>query len=205
MFSNHKSCALPIRVLRDSVGWGARRVKLHLRRGGIIAYPTQGVYGLGVHPQNALGLHRLARLKGRPQSKGFIVLGTKYDQLQRFTEEKLTATDRVWQTKWPGHYTWLFPVSRKVFPALRGKAVMAGQFRIALRLDDYAPVRFLCQGIHGPIVSTSANFRGQKPHTSPRQCLQRWGSRVLVLGGRVVSHQRPSPIQDVLTGKIIRP
>ena len=205
MFSNQKFCVLPIRALQDSVGWKARRVKWHLRQGGVIAYPTQGVYGLGVHPHHALGSRRLARLKGRSRSKGFIVLGTEYAHLQRFTEEVLTNVGQVWQAKWPGHYTWLFPIGRGIFPALRGKTKVDGRFRIALRLDNYAPVRFLCQGINGPIVSTSANLRGQKPYTTSRQCHHRWGSRVLVLGGRVVFHQRPSPIQDALTGQIIRP
>ncbi|NDU79867.1 MAG: L-threonylcarbamoyladenylate synthase [Ferrovum sp.] len=204
MFPNHNSCALPLRVLRDSGGWQARRVKWHLRRGGVIAYPTQGVYGLGVHPRNALGLRQLARLKGRSSSKGFIVLGAEYGQLQCFTDEVLTSLDKVWQAKWPGHYTWLFPVGRRVFPILRGKTKINGKYRIALRLDNYAPVRALCQALNSPIVSTSANFRGQRPCTTPRQCLHQWGRRVLVLGGRVVSHQRPSPIQDAMTGKMIR-
>ena len=70
-------------------GFFLHRLRAHLQCGGLVAYPTEGSYGLGCLPQQAMGLRRVIAVKKRPQYKGLIVIGAHWDQLAPLLQPQL--------------------------------------------------------------------------------------------------------------------
>lgn len=175
------------------------RLRAHFRRGGLIAYPTESCYGLGCDPRNARAVKRLLRLKGRPQSKGLILIAERFSRLQPYLAP-LTALQRqtVFPT-WPGPHTWLMPVSRKTPRWLRGKYAT-----LAVRVSAHSGAAALCHVLGSALVSTSANRAGLKPLKTHAACLKAFGSQVLVVSGRIGKRKKPSTIQDLASGRVIR-
>lgn len=126
-----------------------------LKKGGVIAYPTEAVWGLGCDPSNTKAINRLLALKKRPPSKGLILIGATIDHfapiLSRLTQNELNQVI----SSWPGPVTWVLPHFGLVSPLISG-------FRetVAIRVTDHPQVQSLCLAFGGPIVSTSANPTG---------------------------------------------
>jgi L-threonylcarbamoyladenylate synthase len=179
-------------------GFNRDRLRAYLRRGQIIAYPTRGCFGLGCLPNHPLALKRLIRLKGRPQKKGMIVVADKLTALSPLIAPLSPELKARAMAQWPGHWTWVVPARRGVSPLLRGR-----HRTLAVRLDNYPPVRALCGAI-GALTSTSANRAGEKPLRFARSVRQRFGSSVKVLPGHCERGARPSTVADLLTGKLFR-
>lgn len=177
----------------------ARALSAHLRRGGLIAYPTRGCFGLGCLPLHLPALRRLLRLKRRTRAKGLIVVADHPRRLRRLVAPLPPELSARAASRWPGHWTWLMPAAVRVPGALRGSSG-----RIAVRVDDFAPVRALCHGLRGALVSTSANRAGEHPARSVREVRRMFGNRVRVLPGRCQRGARPSTIADLASGRILR-
>lgn len=176
-----------------------RGLRLFLKRGGLIAYPTESCYGLGCDPSNRRAVQRLLRLKGRPQSKGLILVASVFRQLQPYVR-KLTTTDsqRIGRT-WPGPHTWLLPAAHSCPRWLTGK-----HQSLAVRVTAHPDTARLCRGLGLALVSTSANRSGARSVKTYRECLRQFGCQVKVLPGRVGKRRKPSLIQDLATGAILR-
>lgn len=176
-----------------------RALRKYLQRGGLIAYPTESCFGLGCDPRNRAAVKRLLRLKKRPQAKGLILIASSLRQLKpyiaRLTPDQLTQVNATW----PGPHTWLIPTSARCPVWLTGK-----HRSIAVRITGFKPARRLCQGVGMALVSTSANKSGGKPAKTWRECNRLFGTQVRVLPGLVGRRRRPSTIQDLATGRIIR-
>jgi L-threonylcarbamoyladenylate synthase len=203
--------------------YSPRALRAHLRRGGLVAYATRAVFGLGCDPFSALGLRRLLALKRRPGRKGLIVIADRAERLARLhvpltPEQALKA-----HARWPGAHTWLIPASKRTPRKLtgllhrgqkKGPAMGSDHFlakmrsdhfpRIALRVDPHPDAIRLCQSLKMPLVSTSANLAGRRPLKTTRACLQQLGHRVWVVPGKVVRRSRPSTIADLLNDTLIR-
>lgn len=177
-----------------------RRVRAHLGGGGIIAYATESCYGLGCDPRNARAVRRLLRLKGRPQSKGLILIADRYSRLRRYVLPPTAAQSRQLDRTWPGPHTWLMPASRHTPRWLRGR-----HESIAVRVTAHPDAAGLCRALGSALVSTSANRAGLKPLKTYAACVKAFGQSVLVLPGRVGARKTPSTIQHLISGKIIRP
>lgn len=177
-----------------------RKVRAHLKSDGIIAYATESCYGLGCDPRNARAVRSLLKLKGRPQSKGLILIADRYSRLRRYvlppTAEQAKQLDRAW----PGPHTWLMPASRRTPRWLRGQ-----HESIAVRVTAHPDAVELCRALGTALVSTSANRAGLAPLTTCAACVKAFGPSILVLPGRVGVRKTPSTIQHLLTGRIIRP
>lgn len=175
------------------------RLRAHFRRGGLIAYPTESCYGLGCDPRNARAVKRLLRLKGRPQAKGLILIADRYSRLQPYLA-RLTALQQqsVFPT-WPGPHTWLAPVSRKTPRWLRGKFAT-----LAVRITAHPGAAALCRALGSALVSTSANRVGLRPLKTHAACIKAFGHEVLVVPGRIGRRKKPSTIQDLASGKLVR-
>jgi L-threonylcarbamoyladenylate synthase len=176
-----------------------RQARARLRQGGVIAYPTESCFGLGCDPRNVRALERVLAIKARPNHKGLIVIAADIEQLRGLicplTEEQLAELARYW----PGHYTFLLPASRRVAPALRGH-----HDKIAVRVTAHGPAADLCRALGTALVSTSANRAGQKSLRTTRECQRAFGSRVLVLPGRIGKRRKPSTIIDLASGRVLR-
>jgi L-threonylcarbamoyladenylate synthase len=175
-------------------------LRAHLRRGGLIAYPTESSYGLGCLPQNALAVSRLIALKKRPQHKGLIVIAADYAQLkpmlQPISVDELAAIN----LQWPAATTLLLPVHQRTLPILRGLK----RDTLAVRIPALLSARFLCRIIGSAVVSTSCNRAGKKACRTQREVRRQFGDKVLILGGRTGGHKQPSQIIDWRSGNRIR-
>lgn len=176
-----------------------RRLRAFLKRGGIIAYPTESCYGLGCDPANRRAVRRILRLKQRPQSKGVIVIGSDIQQFRRYlapVPSGLSARLGEW---WPGPNTLLLPTSTRCPRWLRGK-----HDTLAVRISAHPECNRLCHALDMPLISTSANRTGRVSIKDARTCIRAFGVHVLVLPGRIGQRKRPSRIVDPLSGITFR-
>ncbi|MGN6875217.1 L-threonylcarbamoyladenylate synthase, partial [Neisseria sp. P0021.S007] len=97
------------------------RLQAHLKKGGLVAYPTESCYGLGCVPTLPKALNQLIHLKKRPQHKGMIVIGHSLEQLQPLLQRPSENIQTMLHEAWPAPKTFLLPVGKKVLPSLRGK------------------------------------------------------------------------------------
>ncbi len=169
-----------------------------LERGGILAYPTEAVYGLGCDPFNQTAIESIHALKGREADKGFIVLIAEWKQLFPLiapVSEKQLATVRA---TWPGFVTWVFPREPSLPEWISGK-----KNSIAIRMSAHPIAQALSAS--APIISTSANLSGHPPATTIEQLLHQFPTGIdALVQGTLGGLNQPSPIYDVLSGKQLR-
>lgn len=176
-----------------------RRIAAHLRRGGLIAYPTESCYGLGCDPDNRIAVQRLLRLKQRPQYKGLILIAASYHQVTRYLQPLTPAQQQQLKTAGAQAVTYLMPAHHSAPRWLRGV-----HDTLAVRLTAHLQAAQLCRGVNSALVSTSANRSGQRPARTFAQCRKLFGRKVWVLPGRVGKRKNPSTISRWADGKIIR-
>lgn len=174
-----------------------------LRHGGIIAYPTEAVFGLGCDPQQDTAIGKLLALKLRPADKGLILIAAEERQLYPYLDQQ-QISEAMWQrvrASWPGPVTWLLPAAVSVSSLLRGTHTT-----LAVRVSAHPLVQALCIAFGGPLVSTSANLAGQPPARSVQEVMQQFDDQLdAVLSGATGGADRPSEIRDAMTGRILRP
>jgi len=172
----------------------------YLRGGGVLAYPTEGVWGLGCDPDNADAVQRLLALKRRDPAKGLILVAASIDQVLPYLDGLSTAQLQPLLTSWPGPQTWIVPDNGTAPDWITG-----GKPGLALRVSANTVVRALCEAFGGPIVSTSANPSGRP---APRSMLRvrRYFPEQLdyVLAGALGGQSGPTPIRDLITAELIR-
>jgi L-threonylcarbamoyladenylate synthase len=179
----------------DQIGQAAEL----LRQGGVLAYPTEAVFGLGCDPDNRGAFEKIFALKQRPPEQGVLLIAASLEQIEDWIEAPPDAIARA-QATWPGPYTWIFPRSRRV-----PEWVAGGHSGIALRVTAHEIAAALCCAFGGPIVSTSANVHGQPPARGAKECEAMFGSALDgILQGETGRLPRPTPIADAVTGAIIR-
>ncbi len=171
-----------------------------LRRGGVVACPTEAVWGLSCDPFNEGAVARLLRLKQRPASKGLILVAASEEQLS-FLLAGLDATARdTLRASWPGPNTWLVPHRGRLPPIIVGE-----HDTVAVRVSSHPVVRALCLAWGGPLVSTSANPAGARPAVAAFQVRHFFGQQLdSILPGAVGRNRRPSVIRDLASGRTIR-
>jgi L-threonylcarbamoyladenylate synthase len=176
-----------------------RRIAAHLRRGGLIAYPTESCYGLGCDPDNRIAVLRLLKLKQRPQHKGLIVIAADYRQVARYLQPLTPAQQQQLADAGAQAITYLMPAHHSTPRWLRG-----AHDTLAVRLTVHRQAAQLCRGLNSALVSTSANRSGQRPARTYAQCRRSFGRKVWVLPGRVGKRKNPSTIISWADDKIIR-
>ena len=136
--------------------WPVRQAATCLHAGGVIAYPTEAIYGLGCDPLNLEAVLRLLSIKQRDPAKGLILIADNIQRLLPFI--KITAAQRkTLMQSWPGPNTWLVPAQDWVPEWLTGQ-----HDTLAVRVTAHPLVAALCREAEMPIVSTSANPSGKK-------------------------------------------
>ena len=178
----------------------AADLRVHLRCGGLIAYPTESCYGLGCDPRNPRALKRLIRLKGRSAAKGLLLIADHYRRLQPFIHALSPADRARMQQSWPGPVTWVVPASGACSPLLTG-----GRDTLAVRVTAHPGAARLCRRLGMALVSTSANKSGKKPAKTAAECRRIFGAQVRVIDGRIGTRKRPSTLIDLTTGTVLRP
>lgn len=171
-----------------------------MRAGGVIAYPTEAVYGFGCDPFNQTAVLKLLALKKRNPRKGLILVASCFEQIKPLiTPIAPQLLTHVLET-WPGPVTWVFPASDAVPAWVRGD-----HQTIALRVSAHPIVQQLCDQFCGPIVSTSANLEGELPTRDYRFTQIAFKNAVdFIINGSVGKLSRPTTIRDAITHEILR-
>lgn len=171
----------------------------HLRRGGVLAYPTEGVFGLGCDPFSATAVANLLALKQRSDAKGFIVIAGSIDQISGLIRIPSPDAEARLHRDWPGPVTYILPAAPGIPDWLTG-----GRATLAVRVSAHPVVAALCATYGSPLISTSANRSGQRPARTRNAVLARFGDAVQLLPGALGGAARPTPIYDAATGALLR-
>ena len=172
-----------------------------MRSGGIIACPTESVWGLTCDPNNETAVGELLMLKKRSMEKGLILVAAMQKHFEDLLENLSLSKRALLTESWPGPNTWLVSHHGKV-PSW----IVGVHDKVALRVTDHPIMRALCLAWDGPLVSSSANPAGLEPAKTLQEVEAYFPDQLSALvvgetGGRTL----PSQIRDLDTGSIIRP
>ena len=170
-----------------------------INRGGVIAYPTEGVFGLGCLPDDFDAVARILTIKKRAPDMGLVLIVSDVDQLDGWIGSQLDDGSLASSLETPD--TWIVSASEEVPWWIRGKH--AG---IAVRKTEHPVAKALCQATDSALVSTSANISGRPPARTPYVLRRTLGTLVdYVVPGECGPAHGPSEIRILETGKILRP
>jgi len=181
------------------IQWQLNLAAKTIQAGGIVAYPTESVYGLGCDAANLKAISRLLQIKNRAESKGLIVLVSDIRQAE-FLLAPLTRQQRstINQSR-DRATTWLIDKRDGISPLLTGKYQ-----QLAVRLTTNPVAKQLCDLTGKPIISTSCNLTSKQTTTQVSRVRNKMMLKVdQVLSGRC-GGQPPSKIINLQTGQIIR-
>ncbi len=174
-----------------------------IRQGGIIAYPTETVYGLGVDPFNSDAMKKVFDLKGRPAEKSLILLVRGEADLSLLTDEIPEKARILITAFWPGALTLVLRASKKIPAPLLGSGNT-----IAVRVSSHPVAKILTDLLRGPITSTSANRSGQPSTKSAEEASSIFENRLdLIVDGGPSTGDIPSTVLDLSVSPpaLIRP
>ncbi|MGV8940523.1 MAG: Sua5/YciO/YrdC/YwlC family protein [Lysobacter sp.] len=173
-----------------------------LHDGGVIAYPTEAVWGLGCDPFNEAAVLRLLAIKQRPVDKGVILIAGSLVQLDGLLDWEALPGDRreAVLASWPGPNTWVIPATSRV-PA----TVTGAHDGVAVRVSAHPQVVALCRAFGGPLVSTSANLAGQPPAFQRETLDPVLLARIdAIVEGETDGLTAPTAIRDAHSGATLR-
>ena len=166
--------------------------------GGVIAYPTEGIFGLGCLPRDTDAVRRLLDIKKRDPSKGLILIAANASQFDDWIDLPDAVVIPEPDPKQP--ITWIVPASRRVPSVVRGDN--AG---LAVRITTNPVAGNICRSVASPVVSTSANLSGQAVAPDEETLRRQFGDLVdYVVPGACGPASGPSEIRELLSGKILR-
>ncbi|MBQ0721303.1 MAG: Sua5/YciO/YrdC/YwlC family protein [Gammaproteobacteria bacterium] len=179
---------------------GIRLAAASLHKGGIVAYPTEAVWGLGCDPKNDSAVQHLLALKKRDPGKGLILIAADIAMFTPYLRELEPAFIAQLQNSWPGAITWLIPNNQQASPWISG-----GRETLALRVTAHPVASALSRAFGGPLVSTSANPQGLPPAKSLTKVKAYFGNTLDAYApGSIGNAATPSEIRNLATGDVIR-
>ena len=173
-----------------------------LQRGGVIAYPTEAVWGLGCDPFDEAAVLRLLALKQREVEKGLILIAARVEQFDGLLDWQALPADRAEAVfaSWPGPHTWIVPATGRVPHWITGM-----HDGVAARVSAHPEVVALCAAFAGPLVSTSANPAGSSPPRTPDDFDPGLFAQLDgVVDGRTGTLAAPTAIRDARDGRVLR-
>jgi L-threonylcarbamoyladenylate synthase len=172
-----------------------------IRAGGIVAYPTEAVFGLGCLPDDLPAVRRIIAIKGRVPTKGLLLIAADYAQLEAVAYLPEGSLRAEIEASWPGPVTWILRARPGVSALVTG-----GRDSVGVRLTAHPVARALCERVGSALISTSANSSGHPPCRRIWQVRQRLGRHVdYVLPGALGGLAKPTMIRDGRDGRILRP
>ncbi len=167
-----------------------------LKNGGLIIYPTEGVYGLGCDALNEKSVKEVFKIKFRSHEKSFITICSDISQLDGLihsdymTDKKITKFDFT---------TWIIPIDDSC-PCWLSK-----DDNIAVRISNHPVVKDLCNGLGKPLISTSANISNQEYENNLNHISKLFDKKVeCIVEGKLGGKNTPSKIIDIVTGSVLR-
>ena len=172
-----------------------------IRSGGIVAYPTEAVWGLGCDPFNQHAVLKLLALKQRPMAKGLILIAANVEQIESYLQLLRPQERQQVLDSWSSPTTWVVPVSLDFPEWIRGE-----HLSVAIRVSAHPHVQALCSAFGGAIISTSANITGQPSALTAEQIVSIFGDGIdYILPTALGGQKNPSQIRDARTGAVLRP
>lgn len=158
-----------------------------LRNGGIVAFPTETVYGLGVHKDNPEAIERLYEAKKRPAEKRLTLMIADIGEVELYAGTVSDVAKRLMESFWPGPLAIIFPLK--------------DGSDICVRLPDNAIARDLIRTANIPVATTSANTSGHPPSTDASQVTAYFKDEIdfILDGGPTPSHE-PSTVVKIKDG-----
>ncbi|MEC9375742.1 MAG: L-threonylcarbamoyladenylate synthase [Pseudomonadota bacterium] len=176
-----------------------QKAKKILLSGGIIAYPTEGVFGIGCLPNNEIAIKKIIKLKQRNQNKGFILIASDLIMLNNWispTTNELKNLCRISNSP----ITWIVCAAPKATDYLTG-----GRSTIAVRITKHPVVKALCESVGSAIISTSANLSGEEPIKSKYALRKLLQDKVdLIVTGELTDSLGPSEIRIAKNNHVLR-
>ena len=176
----------------------ARAVNI-IKTQGVIAYPTEGVWGLGCDPFSQRAVDKLLNIKKRSVDQGLLLVATHIGQFDPFLEGLERKYYEELDRAWPGPTSYLVPDN-----GFAPRWVVGAHQTLGLRISDHPVIKALCS-LTGPLVSTSANITGSPPMKSAEEIKELFSEEIdYVLFGELGKLGRPTKIKNIVTGEILR-
>jgi L-threonylcarbamoyladenylate synthase len=164
-----------------------------IRNGGLVALPTDTLYGLAVDPFCSDAVRRLFAVKGRAPDQALPLIAADTGQVEAHLAVLPPIGEQLAQRFWPGPLTLLVPA-----PVALARDVAAGTGRVGVRVPAHEIARAICRNADRPITATSANRSGQPPTADPAEVERTLGDAVDVLiDAGLAPGGSPSTIVDV--------
>ena len=181
--------------------WRIRQIAKQLPRGAVIAYPTDTIWGLGCHPLSQQAVLRIQSIKHRPARKSLILLGSSVAQAQAFIDkDTLARHEYTLSQSYSRPRTWIVKASSECPGWLQ-----ADTGTIAFRLTDKPQIKLLCETIHAPLISTSANISGRPTVRNSLQVHRHFQHQLdYIIEGFECADTQASEIREIDSGKILR-
>lgn len=174
--------------------------RICLLNGGVIAYPTEGVFGLGCLPFDETAVNRILNIKRRPAHKGLILIASELAQITPFLAPLSTTHIETIQKARDYPQTWVVPHNGAL-----PENVTGGRDNVAVRITNHPIAKALCDVIGGPLVSTSANRSGKPALITQLQVRRHLMQDIdALVPGRVQNPGRASQINDLISGQQFR-
>ena len=170
-----------------------------IQQGGIIAYPTETIYGLGCDPLCAEAVADILLIKDRDVGKGLILIASRIEQLDEFIDVT-DSNDRAAMAQQETPTTWVVPAKADAPEWITG-----GRDTVAVRISPHPVVIHLCDQLGHALVSTSANPSGSKPAMNALQLHRYFDGMVDSI--LISNHNLPgkaSVIKDLRSGRLLR-
>jgi L-threonylcarbamoyladenylate synthase len=165
--------------------------------GGVIAYPTEGVFGLGCMPDDDAAVLRVLGIKRRDPGKGLILIAANKQQLDGWVDPD---GGQIPDADPSQPITWIAAAKSSVSPLLRGR-----HRTLAVRLTSNPIAAAICDAVDSPVVSTSANLAGESVARNSLVLRRKFvGCVDYIVPGVCGPSSGPSEIRDLATGKTLR-
>ncbi|MEM1689461.1 MAG: L-threonylcarbamoyladenylate synthase [Candidatus Hadarchaeales archaeon] len=174
-----------------------------IRRGGIVAFPTETVYGLGANALDENAVRKVFEVKQRPADNPLIVHISRLDDLYLLASEVPEIANKLVSSFWPGPLTIVLPRSEIVPDVTTG-----GLWTVAIRMPSHPVARALIEASEVPIAAPSANLAGKPSPTSASHVFQDLGGKIdMILDGGEIIHGVESTVLDLTTSPptLLRP
>jgi L-threonylcarbamoyladenylate synthase len=173
-----------------------------IRTGGLVALPTDTLYGLAADPFRADAVARVFTVKGRAEGRALPLIAADADQIAARLSPLSPLAERLAAKFWPGPLTLLIPA-----PAALSRDVTGGTGRVAVRVPAHDIARAICRAADRPITATSANRSGHPATADPAEVERALGDDIdLLIDTGLTRGGAPSTIVDVTaaTPRLVR-
>ena len=170
-----------------------------IRKKGVIAYPTEAMFGLGCNPFCETAVNSILAMKERSIDMGLILVASYIQDILPLIDLTFEEIGHDIISSWPGHTTWIFPAATSTPSWICGKKPT-----VAIRISAHPIVQSLCQELGGPLVSTSANIHGHPPCLCAKEVKEFFPTIDFILDGDLGKQNQPSQIFDAITKKQLR-